>query len=313
MAKKKKMGAKKQIGNRRFFSAKWIFLFIVLIPVFSFLHLFDIGNLSKMLVMEEPAKRPAVKPEKVFPPKKKQVLPEKEKALPGTDSLPQQGGVKGYVAIIIDDVGFNKKVVSGFIKLDIPLTFSVLPGQRYSVELAESITKAGYEVMLHIPMEPKSDAYKKSGMEVLKLSHSKEELREIVRRQLAELPNIVGANNHMGSLFTENSAGMSIVLDEIDNAGLFFLDSLTTPKSVGMKLARSKGIKAVARDMFLDHEIEHDKIAAEVKEAIRIAAKRGYSVAIGHPHKETLNVLGEMKGEFGKAGVEPVFVSKLVR
>ena len=69
----------------------------------------------------------------------------------GTTRRPQ-------IALIIDDIGQSRTRAREFMKMDIALTFSILPHLPYSCELAEEMNRVGYEVMLHQPMEPFSAA-----------------------------------------------------------------------------------------------------------------------------------------------------------
>ena len=54
----------------------------------------------------------------------------------------------------------------------------------------------------------------------------------------------------------------------------------------------------VARDVFLDHNPEVASVKKQIKEAIRLANKHGSAIAIGHPHKRTLQALRESKKLF---------------
>jgi len=116
----------------------------------------------------------------------------------------------------------------------------------------------------------------------------------------------------MGSLFTQDPDRMWIVLNEIRLAGLFFIDSVTTSQSVAMKTARGMGLKSAARNVFLDVNNNPDDIRAAFRKTIRIAKKRGTAIAIGHPGKNTLDILSEIAPEFEEAGVKLVHVSSLV-
>ena len=53
-----------------------------------------------------------------------------------TPEMPGPEARKVKVAIVIDDMGYDKKIFKKFVDLGIPLTFSILPGQRYSTGIA---------------------------------------------------------------------------------------------------------------------------------------------------------------------------------
>jgi len=216
------------------------------------------------------------------------------------------------VAIVIDDIGVRGEPVEKLLSLGIPITFAVMPGQPHTKDLAEKIRAAGFEVLLHMPMEPE-DYRQNPGEEALLVSQTDGEIRDLIRRALAEVPQAVGLNNHMGSLFTKNEAKMRVVMDEMRHGGLFFLDSLTTPKSVGLPLARQMGVKSAARRIFLDNEGEQITVEMAIRNSIRLAKETGGVIAIGHPHPATIASISAMKEEFAKEGVELVAVSAMVR
>lgn len=58
-------------------------------------------------------------------------------------------------AIIIDDFGGGTGGVRDFLEGDIPITAAVMPFTENSKAHAEWAHKNGFEVMVHLPMEPK--------------------------------------------------------------------------------------------------------------------------------------------------------------
>lgn len=233
--------------------------------------------------------------------------------LAGAPRLEPQTVKRHRLAIVIDDIGLRKEPVQKLMALDIPFTFAVMPGQPHTKDLAETIHAAGFELMIHLPMEPEDYQGHNPGGEALLVSQSDEEIRDAVRRVMAEIPAAAGVNNHMGSLFTQNPRKMRVVLGEMKSAGLFFVDSLTTPKSVALPLAREMGVKSAARRVFLDNEEDTAEVEKMIRLAIKLAKGKGDIIAIGHPHPGTVEALSGMKDELMRSGVELVYVSALVR
>ncbi len=224
-----------------------------------------------------------------------------------------EGPKKPVVAIIIDDLGRRLAPVNKFLELDIPITFSILPGLPHSKEIARIANGAGHEVMLHLSMEPEDSIENDPGSHALMLSFNDEKIREAVRRYIEDTPGISGMNNHMGSRFTKNEAKMRVVMDEIKKAGIFFIDSFTTSDSIALKTARLAGIKAAGRDIFLDNERDEDSIKKALMRTIAKAKKNGHAIAIGHPHPETIRALEELVPVFKSEGVKFVYASELAR
>jgi len=87
------------------------------------------------------------------------------------------------------------------------------------------------------------------------------------------------------------------------------MDSRTTSKTVGKKYAKKYNVPFLARNIFLDNKQEYNYIQNQLKKAIAIAKRSGYSIAIGHPHKITLKVLKESKHLL--KGLNLVYIDKM--
>ena len=126
------------------------------------------------------------------------------------------------------------------------------------------------------------------------------------------VPHASGANNHMGSRFTEDSSKMLPVMLVLKERRLYFLDSKTTPLSVGYSLAHEVGLRSGYRNVFLDNVQEVGAIRQQLLQTAQIARKRGYAIAIGHPHKATMEALAQTLPELLSQGISFVKVSQVV-
>lgn len=217
------------------------------------------------------------------------------------------------VAIVIDDFGQDLEMAKKFLTIPLAITFSVLPFQTHSTEIARLASSRGHEVILHLPMEPLEYPKVNPGSGALLVSMSPDKIRQAVRTALDACPNVSGVNNHMGSRFTENSGLMRIVLGELQRRGLYFIDSFTTGKSVGYSLAKDLDLPSARRDIFLDHSPTETSIRSQITQLIRKAKITGSAVAIGHPYKSTYKVLSEEAAHFQKERIAVVYSGQLVR
>src|SRR3989304_8897371 len=144
--------------------------------------------------------------------------------------MPEPEAYKAKVAIVIDDMGYDKKIFKKFVDLGIPLTFSILPGQRFSTGIAKEARSLNYEVMLHLPMEPRNPN-NNPGNGTIVIHMSQDEILRQLSEDIESVPYIAGVNNHMGSLLTENQDVMNIILEDLHKRGLFFIDSRPPPRS----------------------------------------------------------------------------------
>ncbi len=253
-------------------------------------------------------KKPAVKAES---PKPADTPDDKDKKAAPRD------GHKPRVAIIVDYIGQHKEPIDRLLKLEGPLTFAILPNLPYSKYAAEKAHARGWDVILHLPMEPmESSGYsgEDAGEDALLVGQSKEAILARLDKNLSSFPYIEGVNNHMGSKFMENDELMDLVLERINSKGLYFVDSMTSAKSVGYKKAAGKGMKAVKRDVFLDLSSKGpDYVKSQLKKLVDISGKKGTAVGICHPYNATIEALTEympvMEGEVELSNASDVLSS----
>lgn len=79
----------------------------------------------------------------------------------------------------------------------------------------------GMDVIVHMPMEPKSGRPEWLGPGAITSSLTDAEVRERVEKAIDDVPYAIGMNNHMGSKVTSDKRIMSIVLDVCRERGLF--------------------------------------------------------------------------------------------
>ena len=61
---------------------------------------------------------------------------------------------KPCIAIVIDDFGYrNDHIVDGFLSLEVPMSYAVIPGHNYSSDFAREAHSKGFEILIHMPME----------------------------------------------------------------------------------------------------------------------------------------------------------------
>jgi polysaccharide deacetylase 2 family uncharacterized protein YibQ len=207
------------------------------------------------------------------------------------------------VAVIIDDLGHNRRAASPFMEMPYPVALSILPGRPFSEELAAEALEKGKTILLHLPMEPMGFPETNPGPGAVLLSQNRTEIQRIIAEDLASLPGIVGVNNHMGSRATADKETMDAVLEFIQREGLFFVDSRTTTETVGLVRAREMGIPSAQRDVFLDNVAEPSAIDARIDELLDLASERGWALGIGHPQPLTAEALNRLADKAAERGI----------
>lgn len=221
--------------------------------------------------------------------------------------------LRSRVAIVVDDLGYDDRLARGFLALQVPISFAVLPHATFSKGIARQLHEAGREVLLHLPMEPKGYPEVNAGEGVLLAAMDDAVLLERLRDNLNALPFIVGVNNHMGSRFTEQEEKMRVVLGELKQRGLYFLDSRTSSESKAYGLAVQMGIPAAERDVFLDNIQAPQAIRSELRRLTQLAHLKGKAIGIAHPHEVTLGVFRQVLPVLHQEGIELVPLSQLLQ
>ncbi|WP_413380241.1 divergent polysaccharide deacetylase family protein [Alkalihalobacillus sp. 1P02AB] len=187
------------------------------------------------------------------------------------------------IAIIIDDFGGDVKGVDQFLEANIPITVAIMPFQKYATEQAELAHKAGLEVIIHMPMEPKKGKASWLGPNAITTDLSDEQIKERVHQAIENVPHAVGMNNHMGSKIVENEHIMRIVMEIANEHQLYFLDSGTSEKSVIPALAKELNMPFIARDIFIDDSLSSQReVELQIDKLMKLSKSKGKAVGIGH-------------------------------
>jgi polysaccharide deacetylase 2 family uncharacterized protein YibQ len=201
------------------------------------------------------------------------------------------------VALVIDDLGYAPpELVTRLCAQSVPFDVAVLPYQEFTHQSAEIAHSRGKEVMLHLPMEPRGypGPGKDPGPNAVMFDLTEAQVRDRVRKAMADIPFRKGVNNHMGSRITPDQARMTWVLEEIKTRHCFFVDSRTEKDSVAFDVARDLAVPTVQRKVFLDDDKDPAAIARQWQRTLSMAKAQGQVLVIGHIYPETVAALEQL-------------------
>jgi len=185
--------------------------------------------------------------------------------------------------IVIDDFGNNSDSLVDFLKLKQPFTAAVMPFLNNTHQEAKALYQSGNDIIIHMPMEPKS--YKRSwlGPKPIRVNLTPEEITSLLAAALKENPWAIGINNHTGSKACEDEKIVKTVLSFCQKNNLVFIDSQTTPNSLFPLLGSEFGVVVLKRDIFLEVNGRKEKnIIEQLQKLQSIAQKKNLGIAIGH-------------------------------
>ena len=249
---------------------------------------------------KHPAPKPSGRPE---PPRETPVppapapAPETARPAPPHPEPPRAPQGLPRLALVIDDLGYAApELVTRLCAQPVPLSVAVLPYQEFTRVSAEIAHDQGKQVMLHLPMEPLGypGPGKDPGPQAVLFDLPESQIRERVRKALADIPHREGVNNHMGSRITPDRTRMGWILQEIKARRCFFVDSRTEKDSVAFTVAQELAIPAVQRKVFLDDDKAYSAMAKQWERALALAEKDGQVLIIGHIYPETIAALEQL-------------------
>jgi polysaccharide deacetylase 2 family uncharacterized protein YibQ len=225
--------------------------------------------------------------------------------------LPPAG--KGAIALLIDDAGMNIPLADRLSKLDVPLTFAIIPHTTYAKETAELVRSRGKGVFLHFPMQPEGYPNIDPGEGAALLDMPQTLIEALTESNVANIGAIDGANNHMGSAVTADAEKIRQVLTALSRYTDTFVDSKTTPNTAAYKVCKELGLKCAQNQRFLDNENDRAYITKKLYEAFSAADRGEAMIVIGHLRLDTVVVLETVVPELVKRGYRFIPISDLTR
>ncbi|TLD80836.1 divergent polysaccharide deacetylase family protein [Helicobacter sp. MIT 05-5293] len=204
---------------------------------------------------------------------------------------------KPKILLIMDDIQ-NASQIKQIQSLPLKIIPSIFPKTKYNPKTPLIAQKNAF-YMIHLPLEAQN--FEQKELEPIKVGTSKDNIYAIIAQIKQDFPNLLYINNHTGSKFTQSEKDMLNLLSVFDELGLKFIDSVTTPHPASEKISHQQKRLIMQRDIFLDNEISTTHTKAQLKLAIQKAQKKGYIIAICHPHTSTFKALKQMSDELNHA------------
>ena len=236
----------------------------------------------------------------------------KQESLDKSPDITAQVPMRGVIGLIIDDFGYrNDHVSNGFLNLSGKLTYAIIPGHEYSQLFSKKAYDAGYEIIVHMPMENIGKTYGEEEY-VLMSYFQDDEIKDRISSAFDQLPESIGLNNHQGSRGTADSRVMTLLAGVIKEKKKFFIDSRTTSNSLAETTMRKYNVATNKRDIFLDNELDEEIINTQLLKLAELSEEKGIAIGIGHVKPQTLSVLKREIPVLQKKGFRFEFVSRLV-
>jgi polysaccharide deacetylase 2 family uncharacterized protein YibQ len=212
---------------------------------------------------------------------------------------------KPKLVIILDDVSFGYQV-KAIKHLPFKATPSFFPPTKTHPN-TPVYAKEFKDYMVHVPMQALAFAHPEPN--TINTDWSYNQIKNRIEKIKKWFPKAEFINNHTGSKFTADTSEMEKLFKVLKKDNLGFVDSRTTPYSKARLAEKIYHIPFFERNIFLDNKPDINYIQNQLKKAVEIAQKRGYAVAIGHPHKVTIEALNESQNIL--KNVDVITINKL--
>lgn len=209
------------------------------------------------------------------------------------------------LAIIIDDMA-NISQVKALQALNLKVNPSFFPSDKNHIDTPKLALKFDF-YMVHLPLAAIN--YAKPELDTLNPNDTQERIFKKIKQIKKDFKDLKFINNHTGSLFTSNEEAMKKLYKAFEKEGLIFVDSKTIASSKAPKVAKVLGQIYIQRDVFLDNQDDVAYIKKQLIDAVKLAKKKGFAIAIGHPRKNTFKALEQSKDLLDS--VELVYLSEI--
>lgn len=216
------------------------------------------------------------------------------------------------LALILDDLGEQRAAGERALRLPTPVALSFLPDSPHAAAQAARGAAKGHEILLHLPLQ--AEDARATDARALPVTASPERIARVLGAAMAQLPQAVGVNNHQGSRFTADFGAVDALMRALARlpGAPYFVDSRTTAATRAFAHARTLGIPAAERHVFIDAQRGEMAVRQGWQRWLAHARREGSALAIAHPYPETLALLEAELPKLRAQGFELVPPSTLL-
>lgn len=273
------------------------------------------GVFGEESVAEIEAKALLEKPEQVEIAEEKETEEEREEPTTVESAVARKAKAskptEPAVAILVDDAGPTIANMDKWLSVDAPLTFAVIPYCHYTKESAERLYEEGFDIFLHNPTQNESpNSY--SGKGQLEVGMSRETVFKTLDENLADIPHVIGINNHQGGAGCNSLELMTFMCEWAKSRKLVVADSSSSSNSQVSNAAVSIGLEKRKNQVFIDYDNNPDYIRKAMRQLADIAKENGTAIGICHFQRpNTPSVVGEMVRTLRSEGINFAFVKEI--
>ena len=163
--------------------------------------------------------------------------------------------------------------------------------------------QAGHEVLIMVPLEPTSFPTDDPGPQGLMTTN--ETLENLLRLEfvLSRMQRYVGAISVMGSKFNQDESHLEILLKNLKNRGLMFIDGSADPKSLAPAVAEKLKLPKAYVDIVLDVVPTKEAVDAKLSDFESLIRVNAVAVAISEAYPVTIERIALWAAGLAERGI----------
>jgi len=208
------------------------------------------------------------------------------------------------VVLIISGLGLNPRMSELAIdQLPPDVTVAVSAESANAQDWIDRARQDGHEVLLQVPMEARDQAANREAARPLLASASPDELTDQLHWQLSRATGYFGIVNQAGNQFTTDIGGMTVLLGELKQRGLAFVEAGTGSSSLGASLAKAAQLDYAKANVVISAGLSPEAVDAALDELVEMAKRDGLAIGTASALPTVLQKIGPWIDELEKEGL----------
>lgn len=223
------------------------------------------------------------------------------------------------MAVLVENFGFEAdRTTMEFLSFPEPLTVSLVPAQKLAAWTAQIADEYKKEIVLALPMEPLPQQFGSYRASMVKVNHGREEVRDMLAKADAAIPNFSGVSNFHGNGVRgvmEDTQAMDIILSEIKRhkRPLYFVYTDDAKKSVAPERMKAVKLPGMRIERTISAGLSKEQMRERLSDAAAAAQKTGSVIVKAQPSEAFILILKEETETLRRNGVQLVYLSDLVK
>ncbi len=208
--------------------------------------------------------------------------------------------VRPSISLIFDGLGNSVNDLREIYSLGIPASVAVVPGLKFSKNIAYIAKRCGFSVLINLPVgdsDFKGASRGKYRLITPSLNHY--QINRLLRYYLNSV-RIANGVVPCGELKVKDVSFMKFILEEIKERNLLFIDNTTSSDSLFLKIAQELGIKTGYIDGYIDFSSDRHEAKQRLHQIIDIAKNKGKIIVAVFLQEVILEVLREELSQLKK-------------